>query len=321
MIHTGGAQTSLALRQVETPEPGNGQLLVRMRAAGINRGEFMVGHGLLKAGAVKSIGLEISGEVVSIGPGVNGFAAGQRVLGRAPAAFSTYALMDVREAMPMPAHLSWEQAAAVPVTFIAAYEMLIANGRLATGEWLLVTAVTSGVGIAALQAGKILDTKVIGTSGSGEKLRKLEALGLDLAIQTRSPDFYDAVMAATGQHGVDMAVNNVGGSVFAECVRCLSPMGRLATIGYVDGVLEAPMNIEALHARRLKIFGMSNKFLNNGQRAAAAEGFITTLFPAIADGSIQPIVDRTFAFEDLAAAKAYVESNAQLGKVVLRGPL
>src|SRR5262249_42967474 len=116
-------------------------------------------------------------------------------------------------------------------TFMVVHDMLVAQGGLKAGEWLLVTGVSAGVGVAALQAAKAIGAKVIGTSGSSEKLKKLSALGLDVGIETRKPDFHDAVMKATGGKGVDLVVNNVGGSVFAECIRCLAFQGRLATVG------------------------------------------------------------------------------------------
>lgn len=316
-IRTDGKQTAAELREVAMPEPGPGQVLLHIRAAGLNRGEFIAAHGLLKPGAAKPVGLEASGEIVKTGPGVTGFAPGERVLGRCPAAFSTYGLMDMREVVRMPPHLSWEQAAAVPIAFIAAHEMLMGQGRLAKGEWMLVTAVSSGIGIAALQTGKIIGARVIGTSGSAAKLETLKALGLDVAIQTRAGNFRETVMQATDNHGVDLVVNNVGGSVFPECVRSLAVEGRLATVGYVDGVMETKLDIEALHAKRLRLFGISNKLRTAEQRAATARGFFTDLLPAIADGRIQPWVDRTFAFADLPAAKAYMEKNLHLGKIVL----
>ena len=228
--------------------------------------------------------------------------------------------MDIREAVMVPANLSWEEAAAIPLTFMVVHDMLIAQGQLKAGEWLLITGVSSGVGVAALQAGKALGAKVIGTSGSAAKLEKLKALGLDVGIRTRSGDFHDAVMQATGGRGVDLVVNNVGGSVFAECVRSLAFEGRLATVGYVDGVLKSEIDIEALHAKRLKLFGVSNKLRNPEQRATSARGFVADLLPAIADGRIRPLIDRVFAFEDLPAAKALMESNAHLGKIVVRAP-
>jgi NADPH:quinone reductase-like Zn-dependent oxidoreductase len=246
--------------------------------------------------------------------------AGDRVMGRCCGAFSEFALMDVREAVEVPANLSWEEAAAIPLTFMVVHDMLIAQGRLAKGESLLITGVSSGVGVAALQAGRVLGAKVIGTSGSAKKLEKLKTLGLDAGIRTRSGDFHDAVMQATGGRGVDLVVNNVGGSVFAECVRSMAFEGRLATVGYVDGVLKSEIDIEALHAKRLKLFGVSNELRDPEQHATSARGFVADLLPAIADGRIRPLIDRVFASEDLPAAKALMESNAHLGKIVVRAP-
>jgi NADPH:quinone reductase-like Zn-dependent oxidoreductase len=189
---------------------------------------------------------------------------------------------------------------------------------LKAGEWLLVLGVTSGVGVAALQAAKALGAKVIGTSGSAQKLEKLKALGLDVALATRKPDFREAVMKATGDRGANLAVNAVGGTLFAECVRALAFEGRLAMVGYVDGVLKAEMDLEALHARRLRLFGVSNRLRNPEQRAETVRGFARDLLPAIADGRILPLVDRAYPFEEFPAAKARMEADAHVGKIVLK---
>jgi NADPH2:quinone reductase len=308
---------TLALRDAPTPEPGPGQLLLRVHAAALNRGEFISGHGLHKAGVARPIGLEGAGEVVAIGTGVQRFAAGDRVFGRFPGSFAEYALIDEREAMPMPANLSWEEAASFPITYAVVYDMLVVQGHLAAGEWVLVAGVSSGVGVAAMQMAKALGAKVIGTSGSPEKLERLKALGLDVGICTRKPDFYDAVMQATAGKGVDLVVNTVGGSVFAESVRTMAFQGRLATVGYVDGMLKGEIDIEALHAKRLTLFGVSNKMRSIEQRVAAMPGFIADILPLIANGSIAPVIDRVFPFEQLDAAKAYMESNLHLGKIVV----
>jgi NADPH:quinone reductase len=311
-------QTSLERREVAMPEPAAGQVLVRMRAAGLNRGEIIPGHGLTKPGAAKPAGVEGAGEITKLGAGVTGLKLGERVMGRCPGAFAEYALMDAREAVVIPALLSWEEAASVPLTFMVVHDMLIAQGKLKAGEWLLVTGISSGVGVAALQTAKALDAKVIGTSGSADKLERLKAIGLDVGLRTRAADFCDAVMQATGGKGANLVVNNVGGSVFAECVRALAFQGRLATVGYVDGVLKAEMDIEALHAKRLVLFGVSNKLRSAEQRAESARGFVADILPAIADGRIKPLVDRVYPFDELPAAKTYMESNAHLGKIVVR---
>jgi NADPH:quinone reductase-like Zn-dependent oxidoreductase len=217
----------------------------------------------------------------------------------------------------MPASLSWEQAAAVPITFNVVYDMLVQQGNLKSGEWLLVTGVSAGVGVAALQAAKALGAKVIGTSGSNEKLDRLKAAGLDLPIHTRKADFCDAVMQATDGKGVNLVVNNVGGSVFAECIRSLAYEGRLATVGYLDGTMTSEIDLDALHSKRLKLFGVSNKLRTAAQRAATVEGFKKDFLPLFASGKLKPLIDRVFPFDQLPKAKDYMESDSHVGKIVV----
>ena len=312
-----GNEAVVQLGEAPMPEPGPGQLLLKMHAAGLNRGEFIPG-GLIKGGASKPAGIEGAGDIVALGAGVTGLQVGQRVMGRCPGAFSEYAVMDAREAMPVPPGLAMETAAAVPLTFLVVHDMLVSQGRLKAGEWLLVTGVSSGVGVASLQAAKALGARVIGSSGSPEKLARLQALGLDLGICTRQPDFAAQVKQATGDQGVNLVVNTVGGTVFAECIRTLAFEGRLATVGYVDNTLNAQIDLQALHVKRLTLFGVSNKLRSAGQRAAGVPAFVADLLPAIADGRIRPVVDRVFAFDDLPAAQAHMQANQHLGKIVLK---
>ncbi|MBM3355613.1 MAG: zinc-binding alcohol dehydrogenase family protein, partial [Betaproteobacteria bacterium] len=143
-IRATGSQTALEARDVANPQPGPGQLLLRMRAAGLNRGELLAGHGLTAAGAVKPLGIEGAGELLSCGPGVSGFAPGERLMGRVIGAFAEFGLMDAGDAIRVPQRLSWEQAAAVPIAFMVAHDVLVAQGGLKAGEWLLVLGVNSG---------------------------------------------------------------------------------------------------------------------------------------------------------------------------------
>jgi NADPH:quinone reductase len=321
-----GQQAVLQLGDLPVPEPGPGQLLLKMHAAGLNRGEFIPG-GLIKGGASKPAGIEGAGEIVALGAGVSGphpgqpvgLQVGQRVMGRCAGAFAEYALMDAREALPVPQGLSMEAAASVPLAFLVVHDMLVLQGRLQRGEWLLITGVSSGVGVASLQAAQVLGARVIGTSGSADKLARLQGMGLgpEVAIATRAPDFAARVMDATAGHGSDLVVNTVGGSLFAECVRTMAFEGRLATVGYVDRQLSAEIDLQALHARRLTLFGVSNKMRSADQRAAGLPAFVADLLPAFADGRIRPLVDRVFPFDELPAAQARMEANQHLGKIVL----
>jgi len=311
-IRAGDGQAIVEPRDAAPPEPGPQQMRVRIRAAGLNRGEFM------GAGAnAKPAGTDAAGEVDKFGPGVTRFKPGARVMGRCPGAFAEYALMDERETMPVPEKLSWEDAAAVPIVFLVVYDMLVAQGRLQSGEWLLVTGVTSGVGVAALQTAKALGARVIGTSGSKDKLAKLAPLGLDVALATRKPDFCDAVLKATGGKGANLCVNNVGGTVFAECLRALAFEGRLAVVGYLDGVLKAELDLDALHAKRLTLFGVSNKLRNAEQRAATVRGFTEKVLPLIADVRIKPLIDSVYPFDELPAAARRLQADAHAGKIVV----
>src|SRR5437667_8214319 len=300
-ISPGPTATAVELRETAAPEPKAGEILVRVRAASLNRGELLGGaHGA----ALKPGGGECAGEVVKVGEGVTGVAIGARMMGRCGGGFAELAVMDAREALRVPERLTWEEAAATPLTFIVVYDMLIAQGHLAAGQWLLVTGVSSGVGVAALQTGKALGARVIGTSGSAEKLARLGKLGLDVGIRTRVADFHDAVMKATDGKGVNLVVNNVGGTVFAECVKSLAFEGRLAIVGHMDRTHSATLDLEALHGKRLTVFGVSNRFRSAGQRAETVRGFVKDVLPFLADGRLRPVVDKVFPFAELPAALA-----------------
>ena len=313
-----GTETSLELRETPVPDPSPSQLLVRVRAAGLNRGEFLKG-GLHKPGAVKAVGTEAAGEVVRTGSDVKKFVVGDRIMGRMAGAFAEYALVDETEAMAMPKCLSWEEAASIPLTFHVVYDMLVLQGKLQAGEWLLITGVSSGVGVAAVQMAKALGAKVIGTSGSADKLERMKAIGLDVGLCTRAPDFAARVMEVTGGHGADLVINTVGGTVFAESMRCMAFEGRLAMVGYVDGVTHSDIDLTLLHTNRLRLFGVSNKLRTPAQRMQAVPQFIADMLPRIADGSVRVMLDKVFPFEQLAEAKAHMEANQHLGKIVLAG--
>jgi NADPH:quinone reductase-like Zn-dependent oxidoreductase len=320
-MQPGPGGMKLELRETPEPQPGPGQLLVRLHAASLNRGEFLAAREAQgQAGPWKPAGGEGAGEVVAVGAGVTTFHAGDRAMGRCAGAFAQAALMEAEEAMHLPTSLSWEEGASIPLTFLVAFDMLVIQGRLQAGEWLLVNGVSSGVGVACLQLGKALGAKVIGTSGSAAKLEALKPLGLDVGLATRGADFAPAVMEATGKHGADLVVNTVGGTVFAEDLRAMAFEGRLAMVGHVDGVLSAEIDLEALHRKRLVLFGVSNKLRTKAQRASGIPRFLAEVMPHFAAGRIRPQIDRVYPFEQLAQAKERMETGGHVGKIVLRMP-
>ena len=311
------------VRDVQRPVVTAGHVLVRVYASSLNRAEFRRLRTLrIRAGQAapeaRTGGGDAAGEVVEIGDGVSGIKPGDRVMGRCAGGFAEFALLDAREVMPAPESLSWEAAACVPVVFVVVHDALFVSGQLRAGETVLVTAVPSGVGVAALLLGKFLGAKVIGTSRSSVKLERLKAYGLDAGVVTGSEGFGEAISRVIGDQGVDMVVDNIGGDVLVPCLKALAVGGRFVTIGRMSGVTTGELDVDRLAERRLHLYGVSNRLRTPGQRAESAKRFLTDLLPAMADGRLRPVIDRSFSLDEIAAAGAWLEADRHVGKVVIR---
>lgn len=316
-IRTEGSRMVLEPRDTPVPEPKAGEILLRVHATSMNRGELIAGHGLHAGSAARPAGAEAAGLVEAVGEGVTNVRTGDRLMGRVRGGFAEYAIMEAHQAIPAPERLTWEQAACIPLVYLTAYDLLWTYGKLQPGEWLLVTGISSGVGVACLEGAKVIGAKVIGTSGSADKLAKLKAGGLDVGVETRT-DFAAQVKEATGSAGANLAVNTVGGSVFPEIVKSLAYLGRVGIVGYVDGVTESRIDLDAVHARRLQVYGVSNKFATPELRAMTVRGFARDFLPAFADGRAVPVIDSTYALDELPKAQQRMESDAALGKIAVR---
>lgn len=316
-IVTKDHQNTLEFRDVPQPQPKAGEIVIKVMASALNRGEMFVG-GVVHGGPEKLGGNEASGTVHAIGEGVTGVKVGDAVFGRVRGGFSEYAVMDAKQIFPKPAHLSWEQAAAIPISYITAWEMIYQYGKLQKGETLLIMGASSGAGVASIHLAKLIGARSIGTSGSAQKIEQLKATGLDVGIATRKPDFAAQVRELTDGKGVDLVINGVGGSVFAECQRCLGFRGRLATVGYVDNVFKAEIDLNAVHAWRQEIFGVSNAHLPASGKTLSAEGFRRDVLPAVNDGRILPLIDSVYSFDELPAAKARMDNSGMVGKIVVK---
>lgn len=316
-IRTEGSRMVLEPRDTPVPEPKAGEILLRVHATSMNRGELIAGHGLHTGSAARPAGAEAAGLVEAVGEGVTNVRTGDRLMGRVRGGFAEYAIMEAHQAIPAPERLTWEQAACIPLVYLTAYDLLWTYGKLQPGEWLLVTGISSGVGVACLEGAKAIGARVIGTSGSADKLAKLKAGGLDVGVETRT-DFAAQVKEATGNAGANLAVNTVGGSVFPEIVKSLAYLGRVGIVGYVDGVTESCIDLDAVHARRLQVYGVSNKFATPELRAMTVRGFVRDFLPAFADGRAVPVIDSTYALNELPKAQQRMESDAALGKIAVR---
>lgn len=316
-IVTKDHKTSMEAREIPEPQPKANEVVIKVHASAMNRGEIFAG-GVMHGGPEKLGGNEASGVVHAVGSEVTHVKPGDAVFGRVRGGFAEYAVTDAPQVLKKPESLSWEQAAAVPISFITAWEMLFLYGKLKKGETLLVMGASSGAGVASIQIAKAIGARSIGTSGSQAKLDKLKAVGLDVGIATRKPDFGDAVVKANNGKGVDLVVNGVGGTMFAECLRILADHGRLATVGYVDNTFKAEIDLNAVHARRLEIFGVSNAHLSAAEKAASTACFVRDVLPMIADGRIVPVIDRVYPFAEVPAAKACMDDSAMVGKVVVK---
>jgi NADPH:quinone reductase-like Zn-dependent oxidoreductase len=313
-------KTAFEPREAPRPQPKAGEILVKVKAASLNRGEILASITMHKVHEPHPAGADCAGEVEAVGEGVTQFKPGDRIIGRARGSFAEYVAMPAAQAAPIPKSLSWEDAASLPVAAITAYEAIVPLGRLKSGETLLVAGAASGVGVFAVQIGKYLGAKVIGLSRSKEKLDKLKGVGMDVGIQASGPGFADQVLKATDGNGVNLAINLVGGGVFPDLLKSLANQGRLAIIGYVDDKHHAELDLEMLHGKRLQVFGVSNTRMSAPQRAEAMKNFARDILPGFADGKMKALIDKVFPFDQLPQAKAYVETNAQLGKVVVRMP-
>jgi NADPH:quinone reductase len=235
----------------------------------------------------------------------------------AAGAFAKRATVDQRLALPVPDHLSWEEAAAVPVTFLTAHDALVSNGELAEGDGVLVHAASSGVGVAAIQIARLLGADpVLGTSRSPEKLDELVPLGLDVGIDTGARDFADAVAEATGGRGVDVIVDNVGASAAAGNLACAAIGARWVNVGRLGG-RRAEIDLDELSRKRVRLIGVTFRTRTVDEHAEVVRRAGEDLLPLLAEGRLRPVVHEVFPLEEADRAEDRLAADAHVGKLVL----
>jgi 2-desacetyl-2-hydroxyethyl bacteriochlorophyllide A dehydrogenase len=337
-IHRFGGPEEFRLEEIELPAPGPGQVQVRLQACALNHLDVDVVRGVSRFPVEMPFvpGLEVVGEIVDVGPEVNGWAVGDRVApkvmencGRCQycqtgrqslchtpnwisfaysGGYSEGLVCAADQLVRVPDELSDEEAAAVQVAFATAWHMLFTRGRLQAGETVLVNAVGSGIGSAAVQLAHWAGARVIGTAGSESKLQRAKELGLDDGLDYREdPHFSEGVRALTGGHGADLVFEHVGGDVFTESLAALAKGGRLVTCGGHAGEV-VPFDIIPFFRAEKEIIG-SFVFV---------EREVTQVFELARRGVIRPVVDSVFSLEEAAQAMARMESRDAFGKIILR---
>ena len=316
-----GSPDVLEIQERNLPTPGPAQIRVRVRTSALNRADLLQRRGGYPAppGVPKDVaGLEYAGEVEAVGPGAGLWAVGSRVMGIVGGGgHAEYVCVHEREAMRVPHNLSWEEAGAIPEAFLTAYDALFRQLDVQMGDRLLIHAVGSGVGTAAVQLARAASVHTIGTSRSAAKLRKAGEYGLDLGIDASVEDWPARVEVLTEGEGVSAVLDLLGGKYLEDSLRVLATRGRLIAVGTAAGS-KAELDLGLLLRKRLHVVGTVLRSRPLEEKIALAREFSDSVLPLFASGRVKAVVDRTYPFEEVRAAHAQMEANDSFGKIVLR---
>lgn len=316
LVREPGGVEVLSLGDAPDPVPGEGELLVRVRAAGLNRADLLqrMGRYPPPAGASSLLGLELAGEVVR---GAGAFAPGDRVMSLVPGgAYAELATAPAATTLPVPAGLSWAEAAAIPEAFLTAWLNLFDLGGLASGETVLVHAGASGVGAAAIQLARARGATVITTAGSEAKLDFCRELGAAHTIHRHTEDFAARVEEITGGAGVALVLDVVGQPYWERNLRALARGGRLVLVGFLGGS-RGEADLGPVLRKSLTVRGTTLRGTPDEQKAALVRELGEFALPRFKAGELKPTVDRLFPWDEVAAAHTYMAENRNLGKIVL----
>jgi NADPH2:quinone reductase len=311
----GGADAMRPAR-IPTPRPGPGQILIRVRAAGVNRPDLMQRQGLYPPppGAPDTMGLEIAGEVVAADPGAARWGVGDQVVALlGGGGYAEYAVADARHALPIPKGLDLVQAAALPETVFTVFANVFEHGGLQAGETLLIHGATSGIGVAAIQIAKAAGARVITTSRGADKAAEAKRLGADIAIDVTADDFLEVAKA---DGGVDVILDMVGGAYAAKNIDALKPGGRLVMIAVLAGA-KVEVNLAKVMGKQLVITGSTLRPRHADEKARLAAAVEARVWPWIEAGAVTAVIDKTFPLAEAGQAHAKLESGALIGKIVL----
>jgi NADPH:quinone reductase len=318
-IRAPGGPDVLVPEQRPVPQPGEGELLVKVAAAGVNRPDVMqrMGQYPPPKGVTDIPGLELAGEVVAVGHGVKRFKVGDKVTALvAGGGYAEYCAVPEPQALPIPAGLSLIEAAAMPETFFTVYPNVFERGALKAGESLLVHGGSSGIGTVAVMLGKAFGARVFATAGSAEKCEACRKLGAEVAINYKSEDFVAVTKKATNDKGVDVILDIVGGDYIDRNYDAAAVEGRILQIAF-QASPKATVDFRRMLGKRLHHTGSGLRPRSVADKGKIAQALEAKVWPLVAAGKVKPVIDSTYPLREAAAAHARMESSQHIGKIVL----
>ena len=314
----GGPET-LTVATRPLPTPGQGEVLVRVAAAGINRPDILQREGNYAPpeGASDIPGLEIAGEVVALGDGATRWQVGDAVCALlAGGGYAEYAAVPEPQCLPIPKGMDMVEAAAVPETFFTVWTNVFERGALKEGENFLVHGGTSGIGTTAIQLAHAFGARVFATAGSAEKCAACAALGADVAIDYTTEDFVDVIKRETGGKGVDVILDMVGGDYAERNVKSMAPDGRMVSIAFLKGA-KATVNLAIIMMKRLTLTGSTLRARPIAEKGRIANALQEKVWPLFENGTVKPQIHATFPLAEVADAHRMMETSRHIGKIVL----
>jgi NADPH2:quinone reductase len=314
-------EKGVEVRDVAKPTPKPNEILIKVRAASLNRADLLIAmghqHGAI-GGVGAQIGLECSGEVEAVGSEVTDFKPGDRAMSSAAGGFAEYAVADSGRAHKVPANnMTYEQAACMPVALQTMHNALIGAGRLKKGESVLIQGASTGVGLLGMQIAKLMGAAIVmGTSTNDARRARLREFGCDLALDSRDEKWPDEVKAATGGKGVDLIVDQISGGVANQNMQAAAILGRIVNVGRLGG-MKGEFNFDLHALKRIEYIGVTFRTRSPEEVRAIVKAARADLWPAIEAGKLTLPIDKTFPLEKAAEALAHMKANAHFGKIVL----
>jgi NADPH2:quinone reductase len=318
-ISTPGGPEVLTPVSRPVPQPGMGEVLIEVAAAGINRPDLLQRMGFYPAppGASDLPGLEVAGKIVALGFGAHGFAVGDEVCALlGGGGYAQYAAVPAVQCLPVPKGLSLIEAASLPETFFTVYTNLIERAHFRAGDVFLVHGGTSGIGVTAIQMAHALGGRVFATAGSFDKTHACERFGAERGINYKLEDFVEIVKTATGGHGADVILDMVGGDYVQRNLHCAAVDGRIVNIAFLQGA-RVEIDLNLVMRKRLTLTGSTLRPRSTGEKGAIAHELKKRIWPLIERGLIKPVVHQTFPLAKASDAHRLMESSAHIGKIVL----